>query len=79
MNEYKSKPHGVLQTANQEMQITITILCEYLIWVTNIHLRLTAEAFNKYFLNLVKELNMEYINRDFAISFPRNWFPDGFP
>jgi hypothetical protein len=22
---------------------------------------------------------MEYINGDFAISFPRNWFADGFP
>jgi hypothetical protein len=45
----------------------------------NIHLGLAAEAFKKYFLNLVEELNMEYANIDFAISFPRNWFADGFP
>jgi len=45
----------------------------------NIHLGLAAEAFKKYFSNLVKELNMEYAKVDFAISFHRNWFPDGFP
>jgi len=45
----------------------------------NIHLGLAAEAFMKYFLNLVDELNMEYANIEFTISFPRNWFPDGFP
>jgi hypothetical protein len=45
----------------------------------NIHLGLAAEAFNKYFLNLLNELNMKYANIDFTISFHRNLFPDVFP
>jgi len=45
----------------------------------NIHLGLAAEAFNKYFLNPADELNMEYLNIEFAISYLRNRFPGGFP
>ena len=33
----------------------------------------------EFFLDLLNELNMEYANTDFTISFHRNLFPDGFP
>jgi hypothetical protein len=54
-------------------------LREFKLGNKNIHLGLAAEPFHKYILNLVNELNMEYANIDFAISFCGDWFPDGFP
>jgi hypothetical protein len=42
-------------------------------------LDLAAEAFNKYYLSIVDESNMEHANIDSSISFLMNLFPDGFP
>jgi hypothetical protein len=53
-------------------------LREFKLGNKNTHLVLAAEAFNKYVLNLGKELNMEHANIEFPISFRSNCFPDGF-
>jgi hypothetical protein len=57
---YKSKTTwNIIKSERGNANNNIHTLREFKLGNKNIHLCLAAEAFNKYFLNLGKELNME--------------------